>query len=155
MGIWRKGLSRGRGRECFLPGESGVVSIKYDGFKPWHTGLSVTPPTILPTIPPSPQHNPIRVKARDSFEGSVILWTAPRATPTAPGMRVSSFAYVQTNLYLPLNNPMANRMQMAVPRFCDVPNATRVIAFPSRLAKRTALRPCFSATETHSNEVKN
>lgn len=32
----------------------------------------------------APQHKPMYVIARASFDGSVILWTADRATPTAP-----------------------------------------------------------------------
>lgn len=55
----------------------------------------------------------------------------------------------------PLKRPMARRVQIAVPRFFDVPNATTVKPFPTSEAQRTARRPCFSAIETQSIAVAN
>lgn len=102
------------------------------------TGCSRVPPRTDPTIPPIPQSNPKIVYAVDLLVSSVTSCTALLATPTAP-----------------LNRPIASRVQMAVPRFFDVPKSMTVQPVPTREAKRTALRPCFSATDTQIMAVKN
>lgn len=99
--------------------------------------------------------------AVERFVSSVTSCTALRATPTAPAVDVQdvSAASIQSGqmnpALSPLNKPIASRVQIAVPRFWEVPNATTVRPFPTRDAQRTARRPCFSAIETQSIAVAN